>query len=292
MPGRFSRIPAAGLALVAAAIAGAAGFVAGSSWGTSRLPAPPPVVATVTAPSASAPPLASATSSGPTQPAASAKAPEPSSLELAAGGDLHALKALEMKNATERTPEEALAISAGHAALARADATRVADDLSADPKLFQDRGTMAYVYRLALDPDVAPTLLVALARLEDPVIADLLYDLVDRGEPGARLALLAEDLLRGPAVLPEASKALSLIIDLRNAKTCERAAVLLPRANAVGDERATPLLERYREKSGCGPKRTDDCFPCLRDKPIEKTLDDAIASTKARSFSAPWRLNR
>lgn len=197
-----------------------------------------------------------------------------------------------MKSAIERTPEEALAISAGHAALARADATRLAEDLSSDPKLFQDRGTMAYLYRLALDPDVAPTLLGALARLEDPVVADLLFDLVDRGEPGARLVLLAEDLLRGPAVLPEASKPLTLILDLRSAKTCERASVLLPRANAVGDERATALLERFRVKAGCGPKRADDCFPCLRDPPIEKTLEEAIAATKTRRFSPVWRLNQ
>ncbi len=237
-------------------------------------------------------PSASTASSGPTQAAASVRAAEPSALERAAAGDLHALKVLEMKSAIERTPEEALAISAGHAALARADATRLAEDLSSDPKLFQDRGTMAYLYRLALDPDVAPTLLGALARLEDPVVADLLFDLVDRGEPGARLVLLAEDLLRGPAVLPEASKPLTLILDLRSAKTCERASVLLPRANAVGDERATALLERFRVKAGCGPKRADDCFPCLRDPPIEKTLEEAIAATKTRRFSPVWRLNQ
>lgn len=292
MPGRFDRIPAAGLALVAAAIAGAAGFVAGSHSNRTSSPPVAPSSTTLAAPSATSAPLASATSSGPTQAAATAKAPEPSSLELAAAGDLHALKTLEMKSATERTPEEALAISSGHAALARADGVRLAEDLSSDPKLFQDRGTMAYVYRLALDPDVAPTLLVALARLEDPVIADLLYDLVDRGEPGARLVLLADDLLRGPAVPKEASKPLTLILDLRNAKTCERVSVLLPRANAVGDERATPLLERFRSKSGCGPKRADDCFPCLRDPPIEKVFEEAIVATKARKFAAPWRLNR
>lgn len=277
---------AGAIALVAAAVAGVLGFLAGSS---SPSVATEPVIGSA-APAVTTPqPLASA-SSGPTEPASATSRAEPSVLELAASGDLRALKLLEIKKPGDRSPEEALAISAGLAALARTDASRLAEDLAADPKLFGDRGTMAYLYRLALDPDVAPTLLAALTRLESPIVADLLYDLVARGEPGARLVLLAEDLLRSPAVLPEASKPLALVLDLRAASSCERAAGLVKRASSTADERAVPLLERYRSKTGCGPKNADDCFSCLRGVEAEKLLDDAIVAAKARPFEAPWRL--
>ncbi len=216
--------------------------------------------------------------------------PTSSPLALAASGDLGALKSLELKKASERTPEEALAISAGHAALARADADRLAADIATDPALLSDKGTMAYLYRLALDPDVAPTLLAALARLESPIVADLLFDLVSRGEPGARLTLLTEDLLLGPAVRPEASKALAVTLELRAAKSCDQAAALLGRATTTGDERAVPHLERFLVEDGCGPKKKDDCWPCLRDDERKAKLEDAIATVKKTRVEAPWRL--
>ena len=272
-----------GLVLGAAVLAGAIGFFAGSSR-----EAPPSPPASPSGPSPS--PMGSSAAPAPVPPpSASASAPTPSLLDAARAGDLHALKTLELRPAEARTPDEALALAAGQAALARRDAARVVDDLRREPKLMSDKSTMGYAYRLALDPEVAPDFLAGLAALDDPLIADLLYDLVARSEAGSRLHLLAIDLLLGPAVRTEASESLAITLDLRAANACERVAALLPRATKSADERAVPHLERFRVEKGCGPKDQDDCFACLRNEPLKKALEDAIAAATERKQAPPWR---
>lgn len=270
--------------VIAAALAGGAGFLlASSNRGAATTAAPTPstsAIASAPPAEAPAPPLASAV--GTAQPA--------SLLERAKSGDLTALKELELRPAAQRTPDEALAITAGHAALARKDGARLAADLAKDPSLFGDRSTMAFAYRLALDPDVTPSLLADLARLDDPRVADLLFDLATRGEPGARLTLLAEDLLGGPAVRPEVSNAVAIALEIRSVQDCSRLLALLPRVSASADDRAVPLLARFRERKGCGPKNEDDCWSCLREGENERRLDEAEKAAGARPFDPPWRL--
>jgi hypothetical protein len=209
-------------------------------------------------------------------------------LDRARAGELSALKELELRPPRDRTVDEALALAEGHATLARADAARLLADLGRDPKLFEDRATMGYAYRLALDPEVAPTLLAGLAALTHPTAADLLYDLAARGEPGARLVLLAEDLLLGPAVRGETSKPLALLLEVREVRACPEIVALLPRVSELGDDRLGPLLERFRSREGCGPKDQDDCWGCLRDESSERIFDEAAKAAAGRAFSAPW----
>jgi hypothetical protein len=269
------------MVLGAAALAGTVGFLMGSSRETPG-PVAPVQVTSVTTAAPSAPTFASAAASA-------SSAAEPSLLDAARAGDLRALKTLELRAAEARTPDEALAIAAGHATLARLDAARLVADLRRDPKLLSDKSTMAYAYRLALDPEVAPDLLAGLAGLEDPLVADLLYDLAARSEPGSRLHLLSMDLLLGPAVRREAGEALAITLDLRAAVTCERAAALLPRATKSADERAVPHLERFGVEKGCGPKNEDDCFACLRGDAPKKALEEALTAAKDRKLEPPWR---
>lgn len=270
--------------LVTAVLAGGAGFLLSSSPHGGR----PPEPALASAPAQVAP--AATVVSAATVRSATPEVSAPSLLELARSGDLGALKQLELRSAHDRTIEEALALAEGHATLAKRDALRLLADLERDPSLFEDRSTMAYTYRLALDVDAAPTLLAGLARLTHPTAADLLYDLATRGEPGARLVLLADDLLLGPAVRAEVSKPLAIALELRAVRSCPALRALLPRVTSDGDGRAAPLLERFRSRAGCGPKNKDDCFPCLRDEPASGAFEAAAKAVSERGFRAPWAL--
>lgn len=273
--------------LVAALLAGGAGFLLASARREAAAPQLAP---------ASAGPESSSPTSMTVSTASSARALEPAAppahpsalLDRARAGELGALKELELRPPRDRTVDEALALAEGHAALARNDAARLLADLERDPKLFEDRATMGYAYRLALDPEVAPTLLAGLAALTHPTAADLLYDLVARGEPGARLVLLAEDLLLGPAVRGETSKPLALLLEVRAVRTCPEILAFVPRIAELGDERLGPLLERFRSRKGCGPKNQDDCWVCLRDESSERAFDEAAKAAADRAFSAPW----
>lgn len=234
-------------------------------------------VATSAAPAVSAPPEV-------TRPPVTA---DTDLLERARLGDLAALKTLEARDAGRRMPAEALAVEAGHAALARQEAQRLADDVSAEPALLVDPAVASHVLRLALDPAVAPTLLGGLAAVDHPAVPDLLFDLAHRGEPGARLALLADDLLLG-AARGRASPPLAIALDVRAARSCERVSALLPRIRELADDRVLPHLERVDERTGCGPKRADDCWACLRGGEPEQALDEARRAARERRFVAPW----
>ncbi len=276
-----ARLRAATLAAVAAA-AGAGGFLLGRAW--DREAGPPGPGAPTLAASAIPP-----TSTSATAPGSADAANAGGLLALAASGDPDALKQLERGRRDGRTPDEAMALARGYAAQARADAERLVSDLRAQPELLADPGTLRYAYGLALDPDVGPTLLAGLASLDAPIVADLLDDLVTRGEPGARLTLLAEDLLLGPAVRPEASKALAALLDLRAAKECWQIAAVLARAAAAADARASARLEALTAETGCGKDGTGDCYPCLRDAAAAAELGRAVDRAKATPFVAPWR---
>lgn len=204
----------------------------------------------------------------------------------ASHGDLAALKALEARAPAERSVDESLALEAGHAALARDEARRLAEDVAATPALLDDPGATSHVARLALDPVVAPTLLGGLAPVPHPVVPDLLFDLAQRGEPGARAALLADDLLLGVA-RGRASPALAIALDVRAARSCERVSALLPRVTELADDRVLALLERVDVRTGCGPKRADDCWTCLRGGEAEEALAEA-RTARERRFVAPW----
>ncbi len=270
------------------------GFIAGRVGDRSPVH-PPPVV------SRPAPPTRASTSADallPPTPAPSGSIPPPAPsaapavddvalLQRAREGDLPALKALEAREPRDRTIEEAIALETGHAELARKEARQLLDDLAADRALFRDPATMAHAYRLALDPAVAPTLLAGLVAQRDVVVPDFLFDLVARGEPGARLVLLAEDLLLG-AARRDASPELEVILQARAARTCERTAALLPSITERADDRVLPILLGLDVRTGCGPKRADDCHACLREPARAKELEAAREAAAGRPFVAPW----
>lgn len=253
--------------------------------------------------SSQAPPAAQAHPAAPTPPSAAIPAEGPvasvapppvDEIALARGGDVAALKRLELVPAAERTIEQALAIDAGHAVRAQREARRLASDMREDPSLLEDSSTLAHAYRLALDPVVAPDLLGGLAAIEHPTVADLFDDLVARGEPGGRGGLvvsdlLASDLLERRGLRSKASPALKVILDLRTARDCWQTGEALARATQHADDRALRLLEPLATETGCGPKKLDDCYPCLRMAPYADRLPKAIEASASRRFIPQWR---
>ena len=234
------------------------------------------------------PPSVASTAESPIESASSAAPGQAELVTRARAGELDALKTLDERTASARTIDESLALEAGHAALARADAATLAADLARDPKLLSDTSTMAYAYRLAFDASAAPALLGGIASIEDPGAPDFLYDLAKRGEPGSRLTLLAGDLLHGAAVRKRASRALAIALDLEQARACAVLLSLTPRIEADADDRALPMLARLSDTTGCGPKNQDDCLPCLRTNDAKAKLSRAHDAAKSRQFAPPW----
>ena len=77
-------------------------------------------------------------------------------------------------------------------------------------------------------------------------------------------------------VRPNASPALAVAIALRSAETCEAVQSALPKARSDGDRRALYLLTKLNSRRGCGDKKADDCYACLRSQTKE-----VIAATNA-----------
>jgi len=198
------------------------------------------------------------------------------------------MKRLELLPAVDRNAAQALALTEGRAELARMDGRRLLGDVTRDAELRRDPATLAYAAKLSLDVAVAPELLAGLVAIEDPALYDFVHDLGARGDPGARLPLLVRDLMRAKGSRAHASKSLSVLLDLEDAEPCWQFANLLSRATADADARASGRLIRLASETGCGPKKTDDCMPCLREAANAAALTSAIDAAKSRPFSAAW----
>ncbi|MBL8739554.1 MAG: hypothetical protein JNK04_00625 [Myxococcales bacterium] len=212
----------------------------------------------------------------------------PTEIELVRRGDLGAMKRLERRPLADRTMDELLALTDGRAELARIDALRIVSDLATNAELRRDPSTLAYAAKLSLDPAAAPSLISGFVAIGDAGLLDFVHDLGVRGDPAARLPLLVHDALRIRAHRAKASKALSVLLDLEDAELCWQIANQLPRAAADADARASALLDRFALEKGCGPKKLDDCFPCLREPANADALQKAKEAATARKFDAFW----
>jgi hypothetical protein len=90
---------------------------------------------------------------------------------------------------------------------------------------------------------------------------------------------VARRWLDSDPVRAQASAAVNVALQLREARGCEAAKDILPRAKADGDLRALLPLRRLEKETGCGFLGLEDCFPCLRGDPA---VADAIAAVQER----------
>jgi eukaryotic-like serine/threonine-protein kinase len=109
--------------------------------------------------------------------------------------------------------------------------------------------------------------------------ADIAYDLVTTPNVRPWVQTRAETFLQSPAFEKAATPGLRAIVKLRYSAGCEEKKTLLAPLRKDSDERALFELVPLQDKSGCGARKKDDCYPCLR---TSNDLDDTIAAVRTR----------
>lgn len=224
-----------------------------------------------------------------------ARSPQPALKEPIKAATVPAPKAAEPEVVTQRSatlaelearPPESLSarelirVADGRAERRVAEARALGQKLEQSPALASEKATQAELLRLARDNETAREALAALARLTTPLGADLLYEVWAGTPERSEATELARALVYSADVRPHASAALSVALDLRAAQSCEAVKVVLPRALKDGDRRALSQLTKLSVKRGCGARKSEDCYPCLRAEPDE--LKATLNAAKSR----------
>lgn len=191
-----------------------------------------------------------------------------------------ALAQLQGKAPETLSSSELLRLADGRVEQEREAAHALRLKLESSPALAKDKASQTELMRLAADPDTAHEALAAMAGLQAPFAADLLYEVWTGTAMRNDTTELARTLVYSTDVRPKASPALSVALELRLAETCEQYRSTLPKALKDGDRRALHLLTKLVNRRGCGPKKTEDCFACLREQPDE--LSATINAVKSR----------
>lgn len=230
-------------------------------------------------------------------PSASASAapppPEPSApppqtvVEKAASGDFKAQDALREKPPSERTSEETLAIAQGQTVHKRLALEGFARKLEENPDLLKDKKELERLLEFLNDRETTNQAAAIVAGLPGGLAADLFYEIWVSTRERNETTVLAEELVYSTDVIEKASDALRVALDLRSAegKECERYLEIIPRAVEHGDRRSLHLLGKLLRKRGCGAKKTEDCFACLRpldDDEEKASVLDAIRAARNR----------
>lgn len=160
--------------------------------------------------------------------------------------------------------------------------------LQDNPALAKDKTVQTELLRRAGDGDTAREALATIVQLEAPYNADLLYEVWTSTPAKNDTTELARTLLYSTDVRPKATPALSVALQLRSAETCDQYRTALPLALKDGDRRSLHLLTKLTNKRGCGPKKTEDCFACVRQQPDEVAATiNAVKSRRPPSYTAP-----
>jgi serine/threonine protein kinase len=109
--------------------------------------------------------------------------------------------------------------------------------------------------------------------------ADIAYDLVTTNKVRPWVQSRAETYLQSKSFEKVATPGLRAIIKLRYAGGCEEKRATFAELKKSSDERALFELVPLQDRSGCGARKKDDCYPCLR---TSNDLDDAITAVRSR----------
>jgi hypothetical protein len=195
---------------------------------------------------------------------------------------------LEGKAPETLSASELLSLADGRVEREREAAKALERKVQGNPALIKDKAVQTELLRLAGDGDTAREALATMIQLEAPYNADLLYEVWTGTLAKNDTTELARTLVYSTDVRPKASAALSVALELRLAETCEQYRAALPLALKAGDRRSLHLLTKLTNKRGCGPKKTEDCFACLRDPSDELTATiNAVKSRRPPSYTAP-----
>jgi hypothetical protein len=219
----------------------------------------------------SACPSVAAQPSGSAAPSASGSAapekPPPakgSVVARASEGDPDAVKALEGKPVTDRTTEEVVALARAQVQDKRKAITELGRKIQLVPKLVEDPVTLKSLRAYANDAEIVPELVGMVADLPGPGGPDVMYKLGPASYPKSAAAALLEQALYAKDVRAKTSAPLAVLMDLKREEDCDKVSKLLLKAKTDGDKRIVPIVARLENKFGCGPKKMDDCWACLR----------------------------
>lgn len=239
-------------------------------------------------PTRSEPKLSSGAGPAPATPSAAvpsteSSAPlEPSLEERARGGDIPSLVRLERTPLTARTPAHSLALAQGKVAARLNGLRELARRLQGRRELIRDPAIQQELLRYSRDPATALGTLEVLVAQRHPVALDLLFQIWTGVPDRTPTTELAEELLSSRELRATASPALAVVMDLREIERCDEALEVLERATQVADTRALRPLMRLNNKRGCGPKKTGDCFRCLRQREGRRALVAAADAATRR----------
>lgn len=151
---------------------------------------------------------------------------------------------------------------------------------SADPKLEEEIRNAALV-RESQD-DAFGLLESKMGTRGVDILYDIAYGVSGRQYPQA--ASRARHSLDSNEVRANASPALQILLDFRDARTCEAKHALLDRAHDQGDARLAAMLQQYEATHGCGFLGALDCYSCMHK---DRQLYDAIAAINERAKTQP-----
>jgi hypothetical protein len=228
-------------------------------------------------------PLATA-NGAPAGPSEAAPIAKPTSAKPASA----ALAQLAGKAPETMSSSELLQLADGRVEQEREAAHALRLKLESTPALAKDKASQSELLRLAGDADTAHEALAAMVQLQAPIGADLLYEVWTGTTARNDTTELARTLVYSTDVRPKASAALAVALELRLAESCEQFQVALPKALKDGDRRALHLLTKLSSKRGCGPKKSEDCFACLRAQSDELTATiNAVKSRRPPGYVSP-----
>jgi hypothetical protein len=144
---------------------------------------------------------------------------------------------------------------------------------------------MKTLMRFTKDADTARAAIAIAANLPGTAGGDLLYALMIEKTTPPEIVAFADQLLRCDELRTKVSSALKVVLDLRNASTCEERKAILETALLVGDQRLVRHVVPLTKKNGCGSKKNEDCFPCLRAE-NQKIIRDVLERVQTRN--APY----
>ena len=219
---------------------------------------------------------------------ASANAVGPSATAAPHESAAEQLARLKARPPESLTARELALLAETQAEEARAAGKALRSKIEGNPALGKDPALQRELLRLADDARTSTDALTAMTVLDAPTGADLLYEVWTHTPVRTEATDLARALVLSTDVRPKASPALAVALDLRLAERCEQYQAILPRALKDGDRRSTHLLLKLSGKHGCGPKKRDDCYACLREQPDELTATiNAVKSRRPPEFGAP-----
>lgn len=217
---------------------------------------------------AEVPPLIVSQEGGPPQHGAGrAEESAPVHLELqeAKKEGLLALRALAEKFPQEALvhAELALALAKEQEYLEAVDEARVA--LALNPQLNESPVIAGVLFRAAQSSSASSASFRMLQGVMGKAGSEILYDLRETPEIRAAVRKQAATALRAAEESDLVTPALLFLLRLEREKDCEKLLSLLQEQGQDADSRALPALRKLQAREGCGPRKKDDCFACLRE---------------------------